>query len=263
MPQKGYGWNSQALPKGTPADGPLPVQTSSGLVVPGEPANYSYGPAPIKSITPAQGGSTKPGIGGVLSACSVYEVNNGSILSETYTGSIHGDPGSGANGGAGGVVSGHFGFEGPSKYIPGGGGGGGGGYTGGGGGSSGSICTYNASGGTCYDPSGGAGGGGGSSFFSKQVIQPVVHPAPPSGPSVTVTPLVEIDAPSNGAVYKPGQVVHARFECGHDQGFACESSTVPAGTAIDTRPGKHTFSVKVSLDPTGQIYESTVTYTVR
>ena len=263
MPQKGLGWNSQVLPKGDPASGPIPIKTSQGLVVPGEPANFSYGPAPIKDVGPAQGGSIKPGVGGTLGSCSVYEVNDGSVLSETYTGSIGGKPGSGSNGGAGGNVTGHFSFEGPSNYLPGAGGGGGGGYTGGGGGSTGSICTYNVKGGPCYDPSGGAGGGGGSSFFSKQVIQPIVYHAPPSGPSVMVTPLVKIDAPRNGAVYKAGQVVRAQYTCGHDQGFGCEGSTVPVGTPIDMKPGKHTFGVKTSLSPTGQIYESTVTYTVR
>ena len=95
------------------------------------------------------------------------------------------------------------------------------------------------------------------------MIQPEVWHAPPSGPSITVTPLVEIDSPHNGAVYKPGQVVRAAFECGHDQGFGCEGSTDPVGTPVDTKPGKHTFSVKTSLSPTGQVYNSTVTYTVR
>ena len=116
LPSRGDGWNSQPLPKGDASYGPLPIKTSVGLVVPGEPSNYSYGPAPIKSVTPAQGGSTKPGTGGALGSCSVNEVNNGSIVEETYTGSIAGKAGIGSNGAAGASVTGHFGFEGPSNY---------------------------------------------------------------------------------------------------------------------------------------------------
>ncbi len=173
LPQKGYGYNRQPLPHGNPAQGPVPIRTKAGIVIPGEPADYSYGP--IKDVTASQGGSTKPGAGGALGTCEVDEVNNGSVLENTWAGSIRGASGSGANGGAGASVTGHFGFETPGGWIPGAGGGGGGGYTGGGGGSTGDICTYSVKSPPCNNPSGGMGGGGGSSFAARQVFQPFVQ----------------------------------------------------------------------------------------
>jgi hypothetical protein len=260
LPQRGFGLNRQALPGGTPAEGPVPVSTAAGIVVPGEPADYSYG-GPIKDVTASQGGSLTPGAGGTLGECVTYERSDGSIVSDRFTGAIAGAAGTGPLGGAGASALGAFSPAGPNG-LPGAGGGGGGGYTGGGGGSTGDICTYTVGGGPCNDPGGGMGGGGGSSFFAKQVEGPFIEPAPGSGPNVTLTPLVEIDTPKNGAVYRPGQRVRAQWECGHYQGFACEGATVADGRPISTKRGRHTFVVKVSLSPTNIDAISTVTYTV-
>ena len=175
---------SPGAAEGTPSQGPIPVRTAAGLVVPGEPANYSYGPGPIKDVTPSQGGAVKPGAGGVLSECDTYEVNNGSILANKFTGSIAGKPGR-ARSEAPGVGCGCVFPRGTNGWLPGAGGGGGGGYTGGGGGSTGSICSYSVNGGTCYDTGPGMGGGGGASFFAKQANRspsstPHPRPAPRS-----------------------------------------------------------------------------------
>lgn len=263
LPQKGLGLNRQALPTGTPSQGPIPVRTATGLVIPGEPANYSYGPGPIKDVTPSQGGAVKPGAGGVLSECDTYEVNNGSILADKFTGSIAGRAGEGALGGAGASVAGAFSPGGSNAWLPGAGGGGGGGYTGGGGGSTGSVCSYSVTGGPCYDTGPGMGGGGGASFFAKQVIQPFIGSAPAAGPDITFTPLVEIDRPKAGAIYRPGQKVLAQWECGHYQSFSCQGATVADGQPLNMSPGRHTFVVKVSLFPDNLDTVAKVTYTVK
>ena len=261
LPQKGFGYNPQPLPHGNPAQGPVPIRTAAGLVIPGRPADWSYGE--IKDVTASQGGSTKPGAGGALGTCSVNETNNGSVIAETYGRSLRGAPGNGPDGGPGTAVTGHFELEVPGNWIPGAGGGGGGGYTGGGGGSTGAVCIYSVKGPPCNDPSGGMGGGGGSSFAASQVLQPFVQDGPASGPSIVVTPIVEIDSPRNGAVYRSGQVVDAQWACGHYQGTSCGSATAAPGSPIDTKPGKHTFSIKVSLYPDNADVTSSVTYTVR
>ncbi|HLW94393.1 MAG TPA: hypothetical protein VKS25_03360 [Solirubrobacteraceae bacterium] len=253
LPQHGFGLNRQALPGGTPANGPAPVQLAGGLLIPGEPADYTYG-GPIKDITASAGGAASPGAGGSMTECDTV---SGSTVTERFTGSIAGAAGSGANGGAGAAVAGAFPPEGPNGYLPGSGGGGGGGYTGGGGGSTGETCSG------CNDPGGGMGGGGGSSFFAKAVLGAFIDQGPASGPAVTITPLVEIDRPKNGAVYRAGQRIKAQWECGHYQGFACSGASVADGKAINMKPGKHTFTVKVSLSPTNANATAKVTYTVR
>jgi hypothetical protein len=263
LPQKGYGLNRQALPGGTPANGPAPVQTAAGLVIPGEPANYSYGPTAIKDVTPSQGGAQQPGAGGTLAECDTYEVNNGSILADRFTGSIAGAAGTGATGGAGAAVAGHFAPAGPNGWLPGAGGGGGGGYTGGGGGSTGEICSYTVSGGPCYDTGGGMGGGGGASFFARAVVQPFIDASQGSGPAITFTPVVEIDRPKAGAVYRAGQRVVARWECGHYQSFSCSSATDASGQPIVMRRGHHTFAVKVNVYPDNVNEIVKISYTVR
>ena len=263
LPQKGYGLNRQALPGGTPTNGPLPIKTTAGLVIPGEPSNYTYGPSPIKDVTPSQGGALQPGAGGVLAECDTNEVNNGSIVEDRFTGSIPGAAGSGATGGAGASVTGHFAPAGPNGYLPGAGGGGGGGYTGGGGGSTGEICSYSVTGGPCYDTGEGMGGGGGSSFFAKSVVQPFIDESQGSAPAITITPLVEIDRPKAGAVYHAGQRVVALWECGHYQSFSCSGGTVASGQPIVMRRGHHTFVVKVSLFPNNVNAVAKISYTVK
>lgn len=252
LPQHGFGLNRQALPGGTPANGPIPVSVSGGLLVPGEPADYTYG-GPIKDIAASAGGAAAPGAGGSMAECDSV---SGTVMLR-FTGSIAGAAGSGPDGGAGAAVAGAFTPEGPNGYLPGSGGGGGGGYTGGGGGSTGEICD------TCNDPGGGMGGGGGSSFFAKGVLGAFIDQGPASGPAITITPLVEIDRPKSGAVYKAGKRIKAQWECGHYQGFACSGATAADGAPINMKPGKHTFVVKVSLSPSNASSTAKVTYTVR
>jgi hypothetical protein len=157
-------------------------------------------------------------------------------------------------------VTGHFSPQGPNGWIPGAGGGGGGGYTGGGGGSTGYVCTYSIAP-PCYDISGGQGGGGGSSFVSKRVAAPNITEGPqPTG--IQFNPIVVIDSPTAGAVYPRGNVVDAKWACGSYQGTSCPRATRPSGSPIDTRPGKHRFTVTVAASPNG-VAHATVTYTVR
>lgn len=257
FPQKGAAWNNQPLPTGNPADGPVPVVVANGIIVPGDPADWSYG-GPINGITASQGGAAAPGAGGSASSCNV--VGSG-VVQDTYSNSLPGAAASGATGGNGASVTGNFSFEGPLNWIPGPGGGGGGGYTGGGGGSTGFVCTFSVKP-PCYNPSGGMSGGGGSSFFANSVLGPFTQDGPEGTPSMTFTPIVEIDSPASGAVYKPGQVVHAQWECGHYQGTSCQGATDPVGTAISTTPGTHTFTVTVSPYPTNKPITASVTYTV-
>ncbi|MGO9972377.1 MAG: putative Ig domain-containing protein [Solirubrobacteraceae bacterium] len=149
--------------------------------------------------------------------------------------------------------------------MPGAGGGGGGGYTGGGGGSTGYECTSAPPPDEpCYDPTIGSGGAGGASFVANPVQAPFVDDTASDSqtPGVTITPLVEIDAPANGAVYTVGQAVDAAWECAHYQSSTC-TATDTSGSPIDTStPGQHTFTVTVDTYPNGTPVTSSVSYTV-
>jgi hypothetical protein len=85
---------------------------------------------------------------------------------------------------------------------------------------------------------------------------------------VVAVPVVEIDAPVDGAVYAPGQVVDAAWSCGFDGTYGIGSTSCTAsdasGSAISTTPGVHTFtvSVPVAAGETHPELSSTVTYTV-
>jgi hypothetical protein len=83
-----------------------------------------------------------------------------------------------------------------------------------------------------------------------------------------VVPVVEIDAPADGAVYTPGEVVDSSFGCGYDGGTGLGTSnnctgTVANGSAIDTSPGTHTFTVTGTEYSNGyHTFTASVTYTV-
>ncbi len=261
LPQRGRGYNQQRpLPGGNASQGPVPVRTTTGLVIPGENADYNYGA--IADVTAARGGSTTAGAGGSLSSCNVYSDNK---LKATFSPTVSGPAASGPSGAVGGSITGtSFATpEGPSHYLPGAGGGGGGGYAGGGGGSAGYVCTYPSA---CYNPSLGMGGGGGSSFASHAIRAPFIDYPNGSG-SVTLAPILEIDSPINGARYSPGQVVRARWSCGGGgtlfQGTSCSPATDASGSPIDTKPGSHTFSVAVNPVQNGPRIMVSVRYTVK
>ncbi len=268
LPQAGRAFNQQnPLPGGDAAQGPLPSITSAGIVIPGEPSDFSYG-GPISDVTAATGGGVTAGTGGSLSTCTTYEVNNGNIVSAIFSPTVAGTNGTGSQGAPGASTSGtpYAAPEGSNGSLIGAGGGGGGGYTGGGGGSAGYECTYAVGGGPCYDPSPGTGGGGGASFESNQMQAPYIDDGIP-GPAgqVTIAPIVEIDAPLGGADYTPGQVVEASWSCGGSgtpfQGTSC-SATVPSGSPINTSPGTHTFTVTAATAPFNVNVPVSVTYTV-
>lgn len=209
--------------------GGIHVQTATGLVITG---GNSEGEAPS---TPADGGgSTAAGDGGVGGACGTA----GAI-----SGSNAGQAGSGPLGGAGATAI----------AKPGGGGGGGGGYFGGGGGASGQEqCAP-----TCTDFVDGAGGAAGSSFITASaVLAPLSFDDSPFPPSITFTPAVEIDSPTNGAQYTQGQSVPVSFTCN----IHC-SATVGNGQPLPTSSaGPQTFTVTAEVNETP--ITSSVSYTV-
>jgi hypothetical protein len=79
-----------------------------------------------------------------------------------------------------------------------------------------------------------------------------------------VAPTITLTAPTNGAVYSAGQTVLANYSCADaDSGIAAVNGcvgTVASGSAIDTSPGTHTFTV-TATDAVGNITMRTVTYT--
>ena len=85
---------------------------------------------------------------------------------------------------------------------------------------------------------------------------------------IRFVPVIEIDAPANGAVYSPGQVVDASWSCGFDgftalgPGNNC-AGTVASGSRINTTPGTHTFTVSGKVDNNAShLLSATVIYTV-
>ena len=221
-------------------------------------------------------GVRPPARAGCLSGCS----SGGGNPTLTFSDSVAGSPGSGPNGGAGGDASGlpaftGMGCTGTECADAGPGGGGGGGYFGGGGGATGydacfATATSPPSSGPCNDAGPGQGGAGGSSFAANAVQFPR---APgvlgnTGDQFIKFVPVIEIDAPANGAVYAPGQSVSASWSCGYDgatglgPGNNC-SGTVASGSPIDMSPGTHTFTVAGKVNNNaGQVLSATVTYTV-
>ncbi len=227
------GGGSAGASAGGGSQGGQAVVGATGTVI---LASHGQSAAPS---TPAGGGSaTSAGSGGSMANCAAGTGN-------TLTGSAPGSPGAGSTGGAGANAVG----------TTGGGGGGAGGYFGGGGGASGwQVCNANG----CSGSGGGAGGGGGSSFVTARAILVPGFGPTNAPPSVTYTPQVEIDTPANGAIYKAGQVVRARWSCVNT--ITCKGS-VASGSPIATTPGRHTFVVSSLVS--GKTVRSTVTYTVR
>ena len=78
----------------------------------------------------------------------------------------------------------------------------------------------------------------------------------------------KIEAPANGAVYSPGQVVYARWSCKLVDpvvGTLVQNcaGTVAPGHPISTTLGKHTFTVKGIKQNLQEPIRVTVTYTVK
>ena len=255
--------NNFQYPPGNPSGGhPVPIVTPAGIVY---PANYL--PDTSQSgITPAGNGSATAGVGGSQAGCTAG--GGGSI---TFSDSIAGSTAVGPVGGTGGNASTlgpmNPSCSGQSCNDAGPGGGGGGGYFGGGGGATG-VDKESGSCGVCGGAGAGQPGGGGSSFTSSQTMDPVDQSDMTLGNGqVVIVPAIEIDAPAKGAVYTPGQVVTASWSCGYDttigMGVSNCTGTVADGSAIDTSPGTHTFTVSGGVSSNGnQTITATVTYTV-
>jgi hypothetical protein len=259
------------LPNALPG-GPAPVITAAGIVIPGFASDQHSSVMTINGTTDAGFGSSSAGAGGVLAGCS----SGGGSPTITYSNSVAGGPGAGPNGGTGGDASGLPPFSGPGCTgtecaDAGPGGGGGGGYFGGGGGATGYDTCNSSPGGACNDAGGGQGGAGGSSFAASQLQFPNAPGVLGNTGDVFIkfVPVIEIDAPANGAVYSPGQMVDASWSCGYDPATALGpgnncGGTVASGSPIDTSPGTHTFTVqgKVNNNASHDL-TATVTYTVR
>lgn len=261
--------NEQPLPKGNATLGPLPIRTAAGIVIPGLATGDHPTPTTGAGITDAGGGSTAAGRGGSATSCG----GGGAYQGNTYSGSVPGRAGAGPNGGAGGNAAGlapqPCGTPGRCNDA-GPGGGGGGGYFGGGGGPSGfDVCTGPHGSSSCGTTNG-FGGGSGSSFVAKGVL----YPAPAIGgglgsgvPYARIAPVLEIRSPAGGAVYPAGKIVHASWACtlppGWGYGVQNCTATTPSGGAINTKPGKHTFTVHGVAHDQTQPIAVTVTYTVR
>jgi hypothetical protein len=207
--------NFQFLP-GNAGAGPVPIVTKAGIIYPGYSTSDSGSSHP--GVTPAGGGGATPGHGGAQAGCTGG--GNGSV---SFSDSVAGSAASGAVGGTGGNAS-TLGptYSGCSMAVgncwdAGAGGGGGGGYFGGGGGATG-LDRSSGNCGVCNGSGSGQGGGGGSSFVSRKMSDPVDESLVQTSWNgwAAVVPVIEIDAPLSGAVYKPGQVVHARWSCGYD-----------------------------------------------
>ena len=257
--------NNFQYPPGNPSGGhPVPIITSAGIVYPAD-----YLPDTSQSgITPAGNGSATAGFGGSQAGCTT---SGGSV---SFSDSVAGSSAVGPVGGTGGNAS----TLGPmysgcvlsagNCFDAGPGGGGGGGYFGGGGGATG-VDKSSGNCGTCNGAGVGLTGGGGSGFTSNQTMYPVDESnlLGVGNGTVVIVPAIEIDAPARGAVYTPGQVVDASWSCGYDGrtglGVSGCTGTVAAGSAIDTSPGAHTFTVSGGVSSNGNhTVTATITYTV-
>lgn len=254
-------------PPGNPSTGPVPIVTAAGTIYPG--FSSANGTQVGPTTTSAGGGSDAAGGGGSLAPCS-----NGNGTG--WTDSVAGSAAGGAVGGTGGNAS-SLGPMDPNCVLSanncddaGSGGGGGGGYFGGGGGATG-YDQPTGCGTSCNGATSGQGGGAGSSFVSSQMIDPIdesILAGAPANGVAAVVPVVEIDTPANGATYTAGQVVDASFGCGYDGGTGLGTSnnctgSVANGSAIDTSPGTHSFTVTGTEYSNGyHTFTASVTYTV-
>ncbi len=264
----GQAVNEQPVPKGNPALGPVPIVTRAGIVIPGFAGGGDQSVKTRTGTTDAGAGSTVAGRGGSATSCG----GGGAYQGDTFSGGVPGSPGAGPNGGAGANAAGlkPQPCNSPGKCNDAGpGGGGGGGYFGGGGGASGfDVCSGPGS------PSCGVtsslGGGAGSSFVAKGVLYPTPATLGALGsgvPFVRIAPVVEIDAPVSGAVYRRGEVVHAKWSCSQPPGWGygvqnC-TATSASGAAISTTPGSHTFTVHGINQTSSEPVTIRVTYSVR
>ncbi len=251
----GQGQNYQ-LPTAS-SSGPAAITTAAGIVIPGFAGGALASVTTVDGVTNAAMGTTAAGAGATETECS------GNMV--TYSNGVAGSAGSGADGGAGGNASGLGPCCGSPTFAPGGGGGGGGGYFGGGGGATG---MGSCSGASCNGNGGpGQGGAAGSSFVSNSIQDSEIVQAYNTGDVfIEFIPVIEIDAPANGAVYTSGQVVDASWSCGYSYstalGLSGCTATEPAGSAINTTPGTHTFTV-TGQDGRRDSLSATVTYTVK
>jgi hypothetical protein len=242
--------------------------TAAGTVVPGLASNNHPKVETNNGVTDAAPGGNAPGTGGSMTGCG-----GGSNGTNALSDSVPGRTGSGPAGGNGGDASGlppfsGNGCTGNECADAGPGGGGGGGYYGGGGGATGLDHCVSPTG-ACNSATAGQGGAGGSSFVSKKAEYPTLGGANATGKAfVRFAPAVSIDAPANGAVYSPGQVVYARWSCNLVDAVVgtlaqnCAGTTAP-GSPISTTPGTHTFTVKGIRQTPQEPLRVTVTYTVK
>jgi hypothetical protein len=113
---------------------------------------------------------------------------------------------------------------------------------------------------TCSADYDGEGGGGGSSFASSSTTLEPGFANSSLAASVTFTPLIEIDAPADGAVYSTGQTVDASWSCDSPTVTGC-TGTTPSGQPIQTSPcGAYSYSVTGS--DMGQPVSGTADYRV-
>jgi hypothetical protein len=254
--------NNFQNPPGNAGNGPVPIVTSAGIVYPGYSTNDKASPG----VTSASGGGATAGTGGRQTGCSSNGVNFvDSVAGSTATGPVGGTGGNASSlGPTGANCSGNGCFD------AGAGGGGGGGYYGGGGGATGLDKTTGNCG-TCNGAGTGQGGGAGSSFVSKEMQDPTDESLVQQAWNgwAAIVPVVEINTPANGTVYKAGQVERARWSCAYDGATGFGSSqgctgTVANGTPIDTKPGKHSFTVTGTETSNGtHTFHATITYSVR
>jgi hypothetical protein len=259
--------NEQPLPNGNAALGPVPIATAAGLVIPGYAGASDFTPQTVEGMTDAGGGSDVAGAGGSGTSCG----GGGAYQGDTFSGSVAGSAGSGPNGGAGGDAAG---LQPSPCNTPGEcsdtgpGGGGGGGYFGGGGGATGFNVCSGASG-SCGNITSSLGGGAGSSFIGNRVLYPsptIIGGLGTGVPYIRIAPVMEIDAPVNGAVYSPGQIVDASWSCSTVPGWGFGAQNCAAtkanGAPIDTTPGTHTFTVTGIAQNNNEPVSASVTYTV-
>jgi len=259
-PGGGSGANEQQPPNGNPAVGPTPIKTAAGIVIPGFAGAGDFTPKTTNGDTDAGGGGTAAGAGGSGTTCQ----GGGAYANVTFNDSVAGSPGSGPDGGTGGNAAGLAPYPCGQPGVcndAGPGGGGGGGYFGGGGGVSGFDGPGNA-------VTASLGGGAGSSFISSRVLDPGIVSIGLTGsgvPYIQIAPIVQINAPAGGAVYKPGQAVTANWSCslvpGWGNGLQNCTATAAAGAKIATSRGSHRFTVS-GVGPGQLPIKVTVTYTV-
>ena len=75
----------------------------------------------------------------------------------------------------------------------------------------------------------------GSSFIGNSVLYPgptIIGGLGTGVPHIRIALVMEIDAPANGAVYSPGQVVDANWSCSQVPGWGFGAQNCAATTAV-------------------------------